>query len=64
MDAPNTKGLVAHPSRCSAGMPIVRGICPGCGLKNLFLAVGGHVTCANLECPDPCAAANLLEHIE
>lgn len=59
--APNTKGLTAHPSRVAAFMPIVRGTCPACGLKSLFLASGGYVTCASLSCPRPGAASDLLK---
>jgi hypothetical protein len=40
--------------------PKVAGACPrGCG-ETLFLAEGGHVTCALLGCPNPCAADELL----
>lgn len=58
----NTAGLYAHPARSAAGMPVVRGMCPSCGLKDLFLASGGHVTCANLRCRNPCAASDALAH--
>lgn len=27
--------------------------CPTCGLKSLFVASGGHLTCANLSCKEP-----------
>ena len=40
--------------------PLVRGTCPACGLDSLFLGAGGWVTCANLSCPDPGAAIDLL----
>ncbi len=43
-----------------AGWPIVRGICPACRLRSLFVGGGGHVTCASLECADPTAADRLL----
>lgn len=33
--------------------PKVAGRCPSCHLESLFLAAGGHVTCGNLNCPDP-----------
>lgn len=42
------------------GFPVVRGACPACGLRSLFLAYGGHVTCAGVMCPDPGAADRLL----
>ncbi len=50
------------------GSPRVAGHCPGCGGTSLFLANGGHLTCARLDCPDPCAADRVLadretEHI-
>ncbi|MGW5582845.1 DUF6085 family protein [Streptomyces sp. NPDC003857] len=38
----------------------VQGHCPACGWTSLFLAHGGHVTCSRLECPNPCAADELL----
>lgn len=57
----NTHGLVASSAPAAINMPAVSGHCPSCGLKSLFLAVGGWVTCANLNCADPCAAANLFE---
>jgi hypothetical protein len=43
--------------------PHVQGRCPACGgSQSLFLAEGGYVTCARVECPDPEAATRLLEH--
>lgn len=56
----NTKGLEPFPSAVAAFMPIVRGRCPSCRAKSLFLAVGGHVTCASLNCKDPTAASAVL----
>jgi hypothetical protein len=38
----------------------VQGRCPACG-SSLFLADGGHVTCALDDCPEPDAATTLLE---
>lgn len=38
----------------------VQGRCPACGAASLFLGEGGHVTCARIECSDPCAADQLL----
>lgn len=42
------------------GFPLVAGRCPACGLSSLFLAVGGHVTCGNIPCPDPTAVTDML----
>jgi hypothetical protein len=54
----------AEPARQSEGpgrgFPRVDGRCPACGWASLFLAVGEHITCARLDCPDPCAADELL----
>lgn len=41
-------------------MPDVQGLCPACGATSLFLGEGGYVTCARIECPNPCAADELL----
>ncbi|RBL80550.1 hypothetical protein DDE05_50525 [Streptomyces cavourensis] len=41
-------------------MPDVQGRCPACGAASLFLGEGGHVTCARIECPNPCAADDML----
>ncbi|MGC5534206.1 hypothetical protein [Streptomyces sp. SR-10] len=41
-------------------MPDVQGRCPACGAVSLFLGEGGHVTCARIGCPNPCAADELL----
>jgi len=38
----------------------VQGRCPACRGASLFLGSGGHVTCARLGCPNPCAADDLL----
>jgi hypothetical protein len=36
--------------------------CPACGGSNgLFVAEGGYITCARLDCPDPEAAHVALE---
>ncbi|MFE3123704.1 DUF6085 family protein [Streptomyces hydrogenans] len=40
--------------------PTVRGQCPACRGTSLFLGNGGHVTCARIDCPNPCAADDLL----
>jgi hypothetical protein len=42
------------------GFPRVAGRCPACRGSSLFLAEAGHVTCSRLDCPDPCAADDLL----
>lgn len=42
------------------GRPKVQGHCPACGRESLFLGNEGHVTCAILACPNPCAADGLL----
>lgn len=41
-------------------MTDVQGRCPACRGASLFLGEGGHVTCARLDCPNPCAADQLL----
>jgi hypothetical protein len=41
--------------------PPVQGRCPACSRSTLILGVGGYVTCSHLDCPDPCAASDLLE---
>ncbi|MEW1630859.1 hypothetical protein AB0387_26295 [Streptomyces sp. NPDC089173] len=41
-------------------MPDVAGSCPACGAASLFLSEGGYVTCARINCPNPCAADELL----
>ncbi|MEU8642296.1 hypothetical protein AB0C91_10300 [Streptomyces sp. NPDC048674] len=38
----------------------VAGRCPACRWESLFLGNGGHVTCARDECPNPCAADQML----
>lgn len=38
----------------------VQGRCPACGWTGLFLGSGGLVTCSQYDCPDPCAASDLL----
>lgn len=44
----------------AANHPLVQGRCPACRGASLFLGSGGYVTCARLDCPDPCAADKLL----
>src|SRR5690606_20281477 len=41
-------------------MTDVQGRCPACGGDSLFLGEGGHVTCSRLDCPNPCAADDML----
>ncbi|GHG15289.1 DUF6085 family protein [Streptomyces filamentosus] len=40
--------------------PAVQGRCPACRGTSLFLGTGGHVTCARIDCPNPCATDDLL----
>lgn len=47
-----------HPTM---SLPVVRGICPACGAKSLFLGNGGYVTCGIIRCPQPDAASTVLE---
>lgn len=61
VDQVNTTGLEPHPASPARRMPTVAGECPACGNETLFLGTGGYVTCANLECPKPEAASELLE---
>lgn len=42
--------------------PQVQGACPACGHAGLFLGSGGFLTCAQLTCPNPSAADELLDH--
>ncbi|MFF4536580.1 hypothetical protein [Streptomyces aureus] len=44
----------------AAGLPLVRGRCPACRRAALFLGSGGYVTCATRDCPNPCAADQML----
>ncbi|MGQ5576735.1 hypothetical protein [Streptomyces sp. ECR3.8] len=41
-------------------MTDIQGRCPACRGTSLFLGSGGHVTCSRLDCPNPCAADQLL----
>lgn len=56
----NTEGLHPQQYHTAAAMPAVAGRCPACGSRSLFLAPGGHVTCAIIDCPDPTAVADML----
>lgn len=42
------------------GWPRVAGRCPACNGASLFAGKGDHVTCARLDCPDPCAVDKVL----
>lgn|SRR5574338_118910 len=61
------KGQVGDSSRFPQGIergawgfPKVAGRCPSCGLESLFLAVGGHITCAVIGCKEPCLVDDWL----
>lgn len=43
------------------GLPLVRGECPSCGVRALFLGAGGYVTCAGPTCANPSAASDVLD---
>ena len=43
------------------GYPWVKGTCPACGGRTLFVGSGGYITCSYIPCPDPGAAGKLLE---
>lgn len=43
------------------GFPLVRGVCPSCGVRALFLGADGYVTCAGPTCGHPSAASDLLD---
>jgi uncharacterized Zn finger protein (UPF0148 family) len=43
------------------GFPMVRGECPACGVRALFLAAGGYVTCGGPTCGNPSAASDALD---
>jgi hypothetical protein len=53
-----------QPTTASHGVgavfPHVAGRCPACRGSSLFRGEAGHVTCSRLDCPDPCAADDLL----
>ncbi len=38
----------------------VRGICPACGTRSLFVGTGGHITCSLSDCPDPMMLDRML----
>jgi Family of unknown function (DUF6085) len=38
----------------------VKGKCPACGREYLYLGAEGHITCPGHDCPNPCAADELL----
>lgn len=39
----------------------VRGHCPACGRRSLFVGSGGYITCSISECQNPTALADTLE---
>lgn len=41
--------------------PSVRGRCPACGNRSLFVGAGGWLTCSIDRCPNPTAIADILE---
>ncbi len=43
------------------GYPWVKGVCPACHSRTLFVGDGGYITCSYIPCPDPGAAGKLLE---
>lgn len=58
--AAHRDGSRARTTTREPAYPAVQGRCPACHWQTLILADGGHVTCARLDCPDPCAADQLL----
>lgn len=40
--------------------PVVQGRCPACGWVGLFIGDGGHITCSQVDCPNPSAAGEIL----
>ncbi|MET8766351.1 DUF6085 family protein [Streptomyces sp. NPDC004658] len=44
--------------------PSIQGRCPACRGDSLFIGSGGYVTCSRIDCPDPCAADDLLHRPE
>lgn len=44
----------------AAAAPVVRGRCPACGWVGLFIGDGGHITCSQVDCPNPSAADDIL----
>lgn len=59
-NSPAATDLPASTTPATAAHPLVKGRCPACRGASLFLGSGGHVTCARLDCPGPCAADDLL----
>ncbi|WP_020116791.1 hypothetical protein [Streptomyces canus] len=50
----------ASTAPAAAAHPLVQGRCPACNGSSLFLGSGGYVTCSRLDCPNPCAADDLM----
>jgi len=48
-------------------IPRLETSCPSCGCRTIFIGVGGHLTCSNLQCAEPsveAATAALRHHVE
>ncbi|MFB7707941.1 hypothetical protein [Streptomyces sp. NPDC056105] len=58
--ATDRRNVILSSAPLAAGLPHVAGRCPACQRGGLFLGDGGHVTCSQADCPDPCAADKLL----
>lgn len=56
--------LPASTAPAAAAHPNIQGRCPACRGASLFLGSGGYVTCSRLDCPNPCAADQLLHHTD
>lgn len=41
----------------------IRGECPACKGKTLFVGSGGYITCSYLSCPDPTAPSKALKAV-
>lgn len=44
----------------NASNPEVKGECPSCGWRALFLGEGGYVTCSVIGCENPSAPSEVL----
>ena len=42
----------------------IEGRCPMCGKDSLFIAAGGYVTCAFIECPNPTGLSDIIGDTE
>lgn len=45
------------------GWPFVKGCCPACGARGLFVGAGGYLTCSAASCPAP-AAPSVVIHAD